>query len=251
VVLALGIFAIQAGVVMLVVAQRNRADAAVRKRLDWLFLYVGGMGISLLMTVTLEYSGVAYQHDAVFYQAMCATVPAVLAVLATASGKRFAATIVAGVYTVLMLGLLWVLPLFPAEPKLGPVYHQVTQFIPAGFPLLLIFPALALDLFWARFPAMNAWAKAAISGPLFLLVLLAVQWPFASFLFSPAARNPIFGGEYFDYMTRPTSLIARRVFFTNGTAQEFWLGIAWALLWSILAARVGLGNGSRLRQVQR
>ena len=29
----------------------------------------------------------------------------------------------------------------------------------------------------------------------FFLVLLAVQWPFASFLLSPAARNPVFGGD--------------------------------------------------------
>ncbi len=98
---------------------------------------------------------------------------------------------------------------------------------------------------------MKAWTKAALSGPIFLFVLLAVQWPFANFLFSPGARNPIFGGEYFDYLTRPTSFMARRVFFTNGTGREFWLGIAWALLWSILAARVGLGQGNRLRQVQR
>jgi hypothetical protein len=251
VVLALGIFGIQSGVVMLVAAQRNRADAAARKRLDWLFLYVGGMGLSLLMTVTLEYSGVVLQHHAMFYQAMCATVPATLAVLATVSGKRFAATTVAAVYSALMLGMLWVLPLFHAEPKLGPVYHQVTQFIPAGFPVLLIFPAFALDLFWARFPAMNVWAKAAISGPIFLFVLLAVQWPLASFLFSPGARNAFFGGNYFDYLTRPTSLIARRVFFTNDSAQEFSIGIAWALVWSILAARVGLGLGRELSQVQR
>ncbi len=98
---------------MLVAAQRNRADAAVRKRLDWLFLYVGGMGISLLMTVTLEYSGVVLQHNAVFYQAMFSTVPATLAVLATASGKRFAATLVTGVYTVLMLGLLCGVAIIP------------------------------------------------------------------------------------------------------------------------------------------
>jgi hypothetical protein len=251
VMLALGIFAIQGGVVMLVAAQRNRADEALRKRLDWLFLYVGGMGLSLLMTVTLEYSGVVLQHRAVFYQAMCATVPATLAMLAAASGKRFAATKVAGVYTALMLGMLWVLPLFPAEPKLGPVYHQVTQFIPAGFPVLLIFPAFALDLFWARVPSMGLWKKAAISGPIFLFVLLAVQWPFAEFLFSPLARNAFFGGDYFDYLTRPTSLVARRVFFTNGNAQEFSIGIGWAFVWSILAVRVGLGRGAGLRKVQR
>ncbi len=39
---------------------------------------------------------------------------------------------------------------FPAEPKLGPVYRQVTHFIPWEFPLLLIVPAFAIDLILQR-----------------------------------------------------------------------------------------------------
>ena len=39
---------------------------------------------------------------------------------------------------------VWVLPLFPAQPKLGPVYREVTHFIPWEFPLLLIVPAIIL-----------------------------------------------------------------------------------------------------------
>jgi hypothetical protein len=251
VVLAIGIFAIQAGVVLLVASQRNRANAAARKRLDWLFLYVAGMGLTLLMSVTLEYSGVVLQHNAMFYQAMCMTVPVTLSLVAIASGKRFAATTVAAFYMLFMLGLLWILPLFHAEPKLGPVYHQVTHFVPAGFPILLIFPALVLDLFWTKFPSMNAWKKALISGPIFVATLLAVQWPFATFLFSGAARNRFFGSDDFDYLTRPNSLMAKHAFFGNGNAKEFWIGIAWALLWSILAVRLGLNRGKALRAVQR
>ena len=251
VVLAIGIFAIQAGVVLLVAAQRNRADAVARKRLDWLFLYVGGMGLTLLMSVTLEYTGIPLQHNAIFYQAMCMTVPVTLGLVAQASGKRFAATAVAGFYMLFMLGMLWVLPLFHAEPKLGPVYHQVTHFIPAPFPILLIVPALALDLFWWKFPSMSAWKQALISGPIFLATLLAAQWPFANFLFSPAARNAVFGGDYFDYLTRPSSLIARRVFWASGSVQDFWIGIAWAALWSVLAMWLGLARGRAMRAVRR
>ena len=251
VVLAIGIFAIQGGVVLLVAAQRNRAATASRKKLDWLFLYVGGLGLLLLMSVTLEYSGVVLQHNVMFYQAMCMTGPLALALIARASGKRFAATAVAGIYMAFMLGFLWILPLFPAEPKLGPVYHQVTQFIPAGFPLLLVVPALALDLFWGAFPKMNAWLKSLISGPIFLACLLAVQWPFASFLASPAARNAFFGANYLDYLTAPTSLMARHAFLENGGVREFWMGIVWALLWSILSVRLGLNRGAALSKVQR
>jgi hypothetical protein len=209
------------------------------------------MGLLLLMSVTLEYSGLTMQHHPIFFQAMCATVPATLALCSRASGKRFAATAVAGIYTVFMLGFLWILPLFPAEPKLGPVYHQVTHFVPAGFPLLLILPALALDLFWGAFPRMNDWLRAAISGVIFLSVFLAAQWPFASFLQSPAARNGFFGADDFDYLTGPGSMIARHVFYAAGTPAELATGLAWAALWAMLAVRLGLSRGSGLREVKR
>ena len=159
VMLALGIFAVQAGVVLLVAAQRNRAEAKSRNMLDWLFIYVGAMGLLLLMAVTLEYNALPLQHSAAFYEAMCITIPLTLSLIARASGRPFAATKVAGIYTLVMLGFNWILPLFPAQPKLGPVYHQVTHFVSPGFPMLLIVPALALDLFWLRFPKMNVWMK--------------------------------------------------------------------------------------------
>jgi hypothetical protein len=251
VVLALGIFSIQAGAILLVASQRNRAEAKQREMLDWLFLYVGGMGLLLAMTLVLEYSGLPWQHNAQFYEAMCIPVPLVLAIIATASGKRFAATIVAGIYTVFMLGMLWILPLFPAEPKLGPVYHQVTHFVPAGFPLLLIVPALALDLFWAKFPAMNAWVKSAVSGLIFLATFAAVQWPFAGFLLSPAARNSFFDSDDFDYLTGPGSLMARHVFYPSGSEKEFWTGMAIAALWAMIAVRIGLARGAAMREVKR
>ena len=55
----------------------------------------------------------------------------------------------------------WILPLFPAQPKLGPVYHPLTQFTPPEFPLLLIVPALALDLLWQRTAALGRVAAGA------------------------------------------------------------------------------------------
>jgi hypothetical protein len=38
------------------------------------------------------------------------------------------------------------LPLVPASPKLGPVFFPVTHLVPAKFPILVIIPAIALDL---------------------------------------------------------------------------------------------------------
>src|SRR5262249_2864478 len=108
-------------------------------------------------------------------------------------------TILAGYYTTIALASEWLLPLFPAQPKLGPVYHNVTQLIPAEFPLLLIVPAFVADLLLQRLKRQPSWIKAIWVGPVFLLSFLAVQWPFASFLMSPASRNWIFGSAYFPY----------------------------------------------------
>src|SRR5258708_4259151 len=45
------------------------------------------------------------------------------------------------IYIVLIL----VLPLFPAHPKLAPIYHPVDHMVAPAFPLLLIVPAAAID----------------------------------------------------------------------------------------------------------
>ena len=81
-------------------------------------------------------------HSAHFYRVVAMVAPLVLAGVARASDIKWAATAVAGVYILFVLLMGWILPLFPAEPKLGPVYQQVTQFIPPEFPLLLIVPGV-------------------------------------------------------------------------------------------------------------
>jgi hypothetical protein len=252
VVLALGIFAIEAGAVLLVAGQRNRAPEGRRGLLNLLFLYVGAMGLLLLMAVSMEYSWLSMQHSALFFEAMCITVPLIFALVSQASGMRVAASAVAGFYMLFTMAFVWILPIFAAEPKLGPVYHQVTHFVPPAFPLLLIVPAIALDLLWARIPHWGAWKKALISGPVFLVVFAAAQWPFASFLQSPAARNAFFGSDYFDYLTSPTSLPFRHLFYPmEHTPKEFWIGILFAVAWSILSMRLGLARGSWIRGIQR
>ena len=116
------------------------------------------------------------QHSAAMYRALALTIPAVLCVFWMTSGHRWACTIVAGIYTAFLLLMTWGLPLFPAEPKLGPVYNHVTHFMPNGFPLMLIVPAIAMDLVLRRIGTWNRWLVALIVGPLFLIVFLAAQW---------------------------------------------------------------------------
>src|ERR1051325_6735041 len=53
-VLAAGIFAVHAGALILILGQMNRASGSLRRHLQWMFLYVGGMILVCLTTVQLE-----------------------------------------------------------------------------------------------------------------------------------------------------------------------------------------------------
>jgi hypothetical protein len=252
VVLSLGIVTVEIGALILILGRMNRSADDARRKLERLFLYVAGMIVVAMLVVSLEYQGRVLQHSAMFYRVISMLIPLAIAMASKATGNRWAATVSTGVYTVLLLGLLWILPLFPAEPKLGPVYYQVTHFVPSGFPILILVPAIVLDWLWARTTGWGAWRQALVSGVVFLGVLLAVQWPFATFLQSPGARNWFFGSMYFDYMTPPTSYQRRYAFFSlEPTAAAFWKQMAIALVSAILSTRLGLAAGNWMRKVQR
>jgi hypothetical protein len=252
VVLAIGIFSIEAGVLLLVAGERNRAAAGRRGLLSTLLLYAAAMMLLALMAVSMEYSYMPMQHSALFYDAVCITVPFLFALASMASGSRWGATFIAGVYTIFTASLIWILPLFPATPKLGPVFNQVTFFIPPNFPLLIIVPAVALDLLWARLPNLGAWKKSLVSAVLFLAIFAAVQWPFSTFLQSEASRNAFFGAGYLDYLSGPNSLVARHVFANiEKSPREFWTGMGFAVLWAMLGIRLGLARGKWIQGLQR
>jgi hypothetical protein len=250
-VLALGIIGVHAGALILILGHMNRAVGAVRDRLQWLFLYVGSMIVVCFMVLIMELTFRSLMHTAGFYRVIAMLVPVVLAGVARASRLRWAATIVAGIYSVFTLLMSWILPLFPAEPKLGPVYHQVTQFVPPEFPLLLIAPAFALDLIWVRTEVWGAWRQALVSGVAFVAVLAAAQWPFAIFLMSPAARNWFFGAKYFEYFTPPTSLYARYLFVPAEPGASFAWQAALAAALAIITTRLGFAWGNWMRQIRR
>ena len=251
-VLAAGFFGIELGTVMLLLAFMNRAQPQLRPSLERLFLYVGGTVLCESLLIKLEYISRSDQHNALFYTIVLLGTPAILAALATASERRWACTIMAGVYTAFALAFLWILPLFPAEPKLGPVYRQVTHFIPWEFPLLVIVPAFVTDLILQRTGGWRPIARAAVAGLAFFAVFLSVQWPFASFLQSASARNWFFGTGYLDFSTPARSSLSRYVFFyrEDGAAQ-FWRGMLIAACMSCLMMWMGLHAGRAMRKVRR
>lgn len=252
--LILGIRAVAVGMLFLILAAMNRAvetGAANFKRLQMLFLYLGGLMVGGQMFFLQEYTWDPMLHRVVAYIAVAIGVPVLFAALSQASRFRWAATASAAVYTVFVISEILILPLVPAQPKLGPVYFPVTHLIPAKFPVLIIVPALALDLLWQRARSWKAWQIALASGLVFVAVLTAVEWPFANFLMSKASANRFFGTIYFDYNARPGSFDRLRRFYQPDSGSALWLGLLRASLYASISTWIGLTFGRWMRGVQR
>lgn len=250
-VLAAGFFGINFGTVLLMLAFLNRASEAGRRPLQRLFLYVGGLAVCESLLLKLEYISRPQMHSAPFYAIVVLGTLGIITALGVASRHRWGCTILTAIYTVYGVAFLWILPLFPAEPKLGPVYHPVTHFIPWEFPLLLVVPALVTDVVLQRTAAWPPRRRALAAGIPFLATFVAVQWPFASFLMSPLARNWFFGTGYFDYGTPPTSLYATFRFVPPSPAARFWTGMFVALATSCVMTYIGLHAGRAMERVRR
>lgn len=252
VVLILGLMAIRFGAVVLILAEMNRAEGVLRRKLHTLLLYTFTYLLGVAIAVFQEYTFTDYMHSALFYLLLSLFAPMFLVAVTEVSQFRWASATIAGFFATLNLLFLWLLPLFPAEPKLGPVYHHVTCFIPPPFPLLVIVPALALDLVRPRLRNWSRWRRSAAFGAVFLGSFLAVQWPFANFLQSPAARNWVFGTQYFPFFVPLTDNWVRYVFTpVEASAVEFWFRMALALAVAMLSARAGLSLGGWMRRVRR
>ncbi len=252
--LILGIRAIDIGMSFLMLAAMNRASDAGDanfKTFRGLVLYLGGLMLSGQMFFIMEYTWDVMLHRVIAYICLAIAVPLLMAMISQASRFRWAATMISAIYIACLIGFILILPLFPAQPKLGPVYYPVTHFVPPKFPILLIAPALALDLFWQRARSWKLWQIALVSGVIFVAVIFAVEWPFAKFLMSHASENRFFGSIYFDYTSRPQGYDRMRRFFHPDSGLTLWLGLLRASVYAAISTWLGLVIGRWMRGVQR
>jgi hypothetical protein len=252
-ILGAGELMISFGAMLLVCAHMNRASGAYRDKLDRLLLFLGGIEIFGAALFILESTPMEFMHSSQFYSAVAKSFPIWLIALSCVSSSRWPATTMAGIYTLLFLAGLWIFPLFPAEPKLGPVYQHVTHMIPLWFPTLLIVPAFVLDLLRLKLGAQwNSWKSAVLAGVVFIAAFVVVQWPFADFMLSPAARNRFFGTIYFGYSDSANLLYDPYRFAPlDKTHAAFVHGIVMAVFASIIFSLIGMALGKWMRKVRR
>jgi hypothetical protein len=250
-VLGLGMIAIQLGAMLLALSAQNRAPAGQVRRLGLAHLYAAGIVVLMITTLLLEYAEPNRRHGGLFYELMAALLPFLLVAVARSSRLRWAATITSAFYMLITALMVWILPLFPAHPKLGPINMPVDHMAPPLFPLLLVVPALAVDLLLQRREGKRAgWLDAVAIGAAFLALFFVIHWTFAEFQISPAARNWFFAGDRFwAYFSHPGPYHYQfwKLKEDPMTARRF--GIA--LLWAVASTRLGLWWGAWMSRVRR
>jgi hypothetical protein len=195
-VLGLGMFAISVGALLLVLSRQNRLQDSASTKGSGLFVYTGGVFVLLGSVFLLEYIFPNQQHTGMFYKVCALMYPARLVALSLAGRISWPDTRVAAIYMAFLCGMSWILGLFPAQPKLAPIFNPVTHMVALPFPLLLIFPALAIDLLLRKAGdpkgILHRVGLAILLGGAFLAVFIVVQWHFSAFLLSPYADNWFF-----------------------------------------------------------
>jgi hypothetical protein len=270
-VLALGFTAIQVGALLLAVARQNvelsvragRGSATVAEgggpatgadapaaRTGWFVAY--GMGVLLCNTYIMGFEYIAFpneMHKALFYQICAVAFPVILIATARAARLGWPATTAALVYMGIHILMIWILQLFPGTPKLAPIYNPVTHMVPPPFPILMVFPAVAIDLVMRGMKQRSEWLQAPVIAVGFVAVLFVVQWYFSMFLVSPVSESFVFGAQRWNYDSR-----------VGGWAHEFWdpdtspvtpVGLLIAVAFGAVSTRVGFWAGNWMARVRR
>ena len=256
-ILAWGMIGIQIGAMLMTLSAQNRASEEHQPMYSLMHAYAAGILITMIATVIQEDASVGNQmHGSKFYAITAWTIPIFLIGLSRSSRLKWPATTITAIYMLITLAMMWILQLFPATPKLAPIYNPVTHMVPPAFPLLLIIPAVAVDLLMRRYGLKNDWKLAVMIGATWVAVMLAVHWFWAQFLLSPAADNYIIGANQWSYNARLgpwTHQYWNRDVdaLGNWSPLRFAKGIGIAMILAIVASRLSLFWGNGMSKVKR
>ncbi len=273
-VLALGMWSVVGGALLLVLREQNNwsanlgsgklatvpLDSAQASAIPgrWFYIYGSGVLLAMASVFLIEHSFPNQQHSAPFFTMSAASYPLYLLGMARASKSRWGATFIALVYMLITAGMAWVLPLFEGQPKLGPIYHHVDHFVPLPFPMLLIIPALAIDLIRHGVGHGRGWLRdgliVLLSALAFVALFSVTQWYFAEFMLGPKAQNWFFAADRHWGYAEPA----------GPWRQEFWdvtspkrnppavpRTFAIALVCALVASTIGIILGNWMAKVRR
>jgi hypothetical protein len=206
----------------------------------------------MLFTLGSAYRDPRVMRSAIFYQVAALIGLLFLPAFGRALRMKWGITAIALGYFAIQALSSWILPLFPAEPKLGPILTHTTHFQPAHFPLLIVVPAIAMDLLMQRSKG-GEWSKALWLTLIFIGGLLVVQYPFGGWLLeSPGSRNWFFGENTWYFGAIPDWPF-RHKFRPQDVEgwQAFAGGIVIAIGIGLIVARISLRWGKWMQNIQR
>jgi len=254
-VLGLGMFGISFGALLLTLTRQNRLQNGSG---SGLFVWVGGVFVVLGAVFVMEYTFPNMQHAAIFYQVCAMTFPFRLITLGRAARTSWPATRIAVIYITFECLVVWILPLFPATPRLAPIFNPVTHMVPPPFPLLLIVPAFAIDLALRSFGDVVGSRRVALAfvlGAVFLATFIPTQWFFSKFLLSPQADNWFFVGNrvwsYGNHLGDWNTRFWRASPSDNDASLLTLPSVARAWVLAAITSWLGLLLGGWMRKVQR
>ncbi|EDY16288.1 conserved hypothetical protein [Chthoniobacter flavus Ellin428] len=213
-VLGIGMIAISVGALLVGLAHQNRANDRTG---NWLFTYIGAVFVTLGSVFSMELTFPNLQHAATFYEVCAAVFVLRLVTLGVAGRISWPTTRVATISVGIQCLATWILPLFHAQPKLAPIFNPVTHMVPPAFPVLIMVPAVGIDLLLQKTPLSDSpWKRVLLGcllGTVFIATFIPVQWLFAEFLLTPHADNWFFAGDrYWGYQTRIDHLWTHKFF---------------------------------------
>jgi len=258
IVLGVGMMGIVLGAMLLALAVQN-SHAERDRGFSALFAVASAVLVLTLATMTFEYTGFPnLWRGRLFYLVSAASVPILLAAAARAGRLRWPATATAALFMLFSLALGWALEQVPATPKLAPINNPITHLVAAPFPVALVVPAFTFDLVHRWWGDRRDWRLAGLLGFGFVAALLAVSWPLSGFLLSPAARNPVFLADQWDYSVRlgpwryehwDALRGGREILQASGLAVA--RAVLVAMLLAAISSRIGLWWGNWMRRVKR
>jgi hypothetical protein len=253
---AVAFFAVATGAWLFGLNHQNQPRGERTRGGGLAFVIGGGVVLALITVATLTLVYPNRQHAATFYEVGCGTYPIVLVALAKVGTLDRPATVASAVYMLIVCSMVWLLPLFPARPQVPPIYNPLDHLMPPPFPLLLIAPAVALDMLLRMIPSpalrSRPWLQAVAAGLVFFVVFSATQWLFAEFLLDDQADNWFFagGGRHWPFFLK-IDQPSRVAFWTfdkdpvNLTSAVVAAGLA------VIASRIGLWIGAWMTRMRR
>jgi hypothetical protein len=253
-----GMLGIVVGALALTASAQNRSDERDTPRDAWLYACAGGVVAFIFACGTLEYSWPNEQHSAVFYVLWASVFPLLLAGYSRAGRLRNPATAAALVFMLLWFMMGQVLPHVHAVPRLAPIWNPRTYLWPPFFPVVLVIPALGMDLARRRLEGRGPWIVSFALGVTFVALLCAVQWPMATFMVHGNSHNWLFHGDEWPYTARigpwhDRFWATERTLVVSGDPSFLSLvpGLVLAAAAGTIASRIGLAWGGWMSRVKR